>query len=796
MKFSERFTVSVDFHSDWIIGTGTGRHGGIDSVVARDPRGLPLVRGTGLKGVLRDQAQQLALILDSTPQDVPGHGTWLGVVDQIFGSEPARSAGADTSSTRPRAGALQIADLHLAGRLRAALDETPPLSPDQPVETAPHLWREELLRACFTVRPGVSVHRDLKSAVENSNRFEERAVAGLRVQADWSWDGPAGTEVPPAWLALLEAAAHQSIRQGKKRTRGAGKCTVTLAYPDRNGDRFAALSTPPPAAVPTVPDRQPATTAAPGRSRGGGGHLVHAYDLRLIAQEPVLVNGGSAFVPGAMLLGAVGAGLELALADLIRAGGLVVTDALIEIACIRSLPWPGALKISKDAAGQEREAVNVSLPHPAQQRLVAASKKFVDPGCSTAEEPTRILHDHAVIDDDRGQPTSEVGGLYSYQAIAPGTVLRAEVWLPEGMDLDPGRIGNQLRLGSARKTGYGLCTIALTKVTGPGDAHDSGTVPEPIPAGAVFPLWCTSAMLLRDGTGNYAPDAGLLAEGFGQAVGAAVTTVTAAEVQPGPGQEVTTNSQGTARYDEAWVNSWGLPRPALIGLAPGTVILVRTSQAISAEALAQVEAEGLGDRRAEGFGRILVNPAPLQRDTITVTFPDQKTTDTIPGGPKASAGPESPAADTHTQGLLESAWRRRIEARAVQLGSDPLIPKDFLPDGASASQAGALRGIADSLTLEGGNPAGVRHWIEGLTTTGKRKLWNPETAGKLRAVLDPGPGESDPLWAYYFGERPDQIPANGWGARLRTHALRLLLTEVVKGHTAATRTNQRQGAAE
>ena len=50
------FPVSVVFHSDWGVSTGVGVVGGVDAAVEKDERGLPVVRGTVLAGVVREQS--------------------------------------------------------------------------------------------------------------------------------------------------------------------------------------------------------------------------------------------------------------------------------------------------------------------------------------------------------------------------------------------------------------------------------------------------------------------------------------------------------------------------------------------------------------------------------------------------------------------------------------------------------------------------------------------------------------------------------------------------------------------
>ena len=53
---SQALPVVVVFHGDWGVSTGAGIAGGVDAVVEKDDRGLPVVRGTVLAGAVREQA--------------------------------------------------------------------------------------------------------------------------------------------------------------------------------------------------------------------------------------------------------------------------------------------------------------------------------------------------------------------------------------------------------------------------------------------------------------------------------------------------------------------------------------------------------------------------------------------------------------------------------------------------------------------------------------------------------------------------------------------------------------------
>ena len=79
------FPLSVTFHSDWGVTTGTGVAGGVDSVVEKDERGLSIVRATVLAGVVREQSLLAAQALDDGD---PG-GSWRAFASALFGSDLA-----------------------------------------------------------------------------------------------------------------------------------------------------------------------------------------------------------------------------------------------------------------------------------------------------------------------------------------------------------------------------------------------------------------------------------------------------------------------------------------------------------------------------------------------------------------------------------------------------------------------------------------------------------------------------------------------------------------------------------
>jgi len=75
--------VTIRFTSDWGVGTGAGYAGGVDSVVEVDENNRPVVRGTAVTGVIREQALTVARALDGGQS-----GRWHAFIGSLFGGAP------------------------------------------------------------------------------------------------------------------------------------------------------------------------------------------------------------------------------------------------------------------------------------------------------------------------------------------------------------------------------------------------------------------------------------------------------------------------------------------------------------------------------------------------------------------------------------------------------------------------------------------------------------------------------------------------------------------------------------
>src|SRR5437899_1282259 len=91
----ERLVLRLEFTSDWHLGSGMGRPGHVDRLVARDGDDLPYVPAKSLTGIWRDACERLAFGLDNGQP-----GAWIAWVRYLFGDQPARGETDPTQAPR------------------------------------------------------------------------------------------------------------------------------------------------------------------------------------------------------------------------------------------------------------------------------------------------------------------------------------------------------------------------------------------------------------------------------------------------------------------------------------------------------------------------------------------------------------------------------------------------------------------------------------------------------------------------------------------------------------------------
>jgi CRISPR-associated protein Csx10 len=186
----------------------------------------------------------------------------------------------------------------------------------------------------------------------------------------------------------------------------------------------------------------------------------------------------------------------------------------------------------------------------------------------------------------------------------------------------------------------------------------------------------------------------------------------------------------TRRVD-SWHEGWGFPRPTLIAMAAGSCVRLKVTNAdLDLNALKRIEAEGIGERRGEGYGQIGFNP-PLLTQKINQWSPAEKLN-------KETMGSESPKhallPDEFTRQIEETVWREETKVAVLKTASSEKLRNDifgFEIEGKGnnkrsvppMSQIGGLRSVI-SRVQKFSDADIVKSWVEHLKDTeNRRKKW-------------------------------------------------------------------------
>lgn len=811
------FCVRIRFVTDWHIGAGAGRHGQIDRLVLRDSDRCPFVPAKTLTGIWRDACEQVALGLD----DGKPRGLWSRWTTYLFGTE-THEPGAFADNRPPRPAALCIGRAQFPEPFRAAFRTRPALHD-----------------AITFIKPGVRIDQSSGRVADDNLRFEEMVRAGGYLEARCRLNGTGLLEAQrQAVTALLAAGARMVRGIGSKRRRGSGECRLELWVDGRPLDvetwldwldQDASFPEPPdPHPVDDrPPDRVPRPAAAPAAAASRPWWVL---DLRIHCLSPVLAFARQAgnvvetldYVPGTYLLPLVSRCLTMQGCDpaaALAAGGLVVSNATVEVAGTRGLPVPWAWFRRKDDAGlvgspQQNPPQDDAGDHEGPiaktvYNLLAESppdgvqlKGFREGYVASPPWQARALPayvrveraavTHNTIEDAVQRPTAAVGGVYTYEAIPEGTVLRAEVRmrgdLAEALPPDWWHgLGGTHRMGRSKKDDYGLVDIEIA-------GHRLVTADDLMDIGAVegrLTVWLVSDLLLRDQRLRPDPSAEGLAEALAEALGGNGTLQLvprdAVDDAAAPAGGLLSRIGRVVRRD-SWHVRWGLPRPSLIGLRAGScfVFEVRGGR-VNREKLAQLQMTGLGERRAEGYGQVRFNDLHVHTPTPPAGVTVAAVTSKSQPSPSGDLDDELAA---YARRIEDAAWRQQILLRAEAFAGDARSRAQHLelkPGRPAAAQLGALRA---ALRAPGG-PEAVARWLKAVRGNERRSQeWGDSlhAISKLVAPPEDDPA-SHPIWTKLALSGADaeacSMTGDGRERLFREHwffAVQALLVECARRH--------------
>ena len=637
--------VTIVFTSDWGVSTGVGQAGRTHSTIERCGDD-PVVRGTVIAGVLREQAMVAAEAFDRAMGSSGKH--WKEFALWLFGQDPDGKRG---STPHPRH--VLFTDATPASSID--VHDTVSLSIDPTTGTARDQFLRFTERAAAGVLTGTFTLID-EAGAETSDQETIKAahfllaVAGLMVRGIGSdRSGGDGECTVLVTSHEVEARAGQST---SKIVAFASSCAQEL----RTSLKKLAQSLEP-EVVSALPAPQRSTQHQVGTIDGsaaqhcGGHHLILDLTLNspIVSYEVPFSNEIRSldFLRGTVLLpwlhrlvsSKKQAENEAVITNAVTGGHLVVSDALPVISETEGLPVPLTLKTDKTSPSDSPITLYGDSPKNKGKIPVRGGYVFFGPKGSDDKEPgTKTQGWYGKPPLRRRQTTAinhetgaaSKGQLVLVDALPEKMCMRAHVWVSDelweaasvSVLLNEPRVA---RLGSRKLTGtFGSAHCTLREETDDerkarshfgnagsaqpkGDASADGTTPgESAPASSddqTVSLWFISDVIARSaglGAGGTVDD---LIRAF-KREGVDLGSIKAASIRH--------------RRVDSWSPADNGPRASRLAIQAGSVIQVRVSEVDRAKLL-ELAPFGIGELTAQGYGRFVVAHPLLSIESIEVT---------------------------------------------------------------------------------------------------------------------------------------------------------------------------------
>lgn len=560
----------LSFESDWHINAGFGADGKADAVLERDPQGKPVVSGTTLKGVFRDALYDLALNLGKDPDSVT----------VIFGA-PGH-------------------DSHW--RFSAATSQAKNI-------------RES------TIITGVRVDPRYRRAEDN--KYFKRELGAAEIFT-FSVTGTAADDSALEEVEWLVAAASYIERLGGRRRRGNGKCIISLSDQDLHEELLKSFENRHCGGTHQITDNWKSLIEDASLKITPYHNPSRRYRIILYTERPVIiaekpeagnVYQGQIIIPGSTLRGAF--------AELVRPNDL--DDASYER--FKKLFILGGLKFShlnpldvKDGIGipvaklplglqqvEDSQDTFTSVFQKLSEQKAFSSWGYLQERFQKVSYNTNS-HPHVRIDPDLKRASD--GDLYTYEAIPAGRYYTGELYLS---DDDWRSIGEllrvninepfELRIGKGRNRSYGQVKVVILPMSEdepPAWIH--APLEKRLETTPVHELYITLATdtIVQDPWGRFYGR--FESDWLAHELQMPDVQIMAADEER-PAQVVRT------KLIESFDARSGLPRWRDKALIAGSTahLVFANGKRPDPDILKQLENEGIGLRRGEGFGRVIFN---------------------------------------------------------------------------------------------------------------------------------------------------------------------------------------------
>ena len=639
--------VTIVFTSDWGVSTGVGQAGRTHSTIERSGDD-PVVRGTVITGVLREQAMLAAKALDGPDENSPKK--WTSFALWLFGQDPNSEPG---STPHPR----HVLFTNATPASSIPVHDTVSLSIDPTTGTARAQFLRFTERAAAGILTGSFTLID-EAGAETSDKTKIEAahfllgVAGLMVRGIGS--GRSGGDGECTVLVTnheVEARAGQST---SKIVAFASSHAQTLRM---NLKKLARSLKPDVVSALPAPQRstqhQVGTVDGPAAQHSGGHHLILDLTLNspIVSYEVPFSNEIRSldFLRGTVLLPWLHRLVsskkrgehEAVITNAVTGGHLVVSDALPVISDAQGLPVPLTLKTDKTLPSNSPITLYGDSTEETGKIPIRGGYVFFAPKEGDGEDPGTKTQGWYGKPPLRGRQTTAInhetgaaskGQLVLVEALPEGMRMRAHVWVSDEL-WEAASVSDLLgktreaRLGSRKLTGtFGSATCMLreetateresrsrfgnagiAQLTSTASTSADGTAPgEGTPAssdGQRVSLWFTSDVIARSaglGAGGTADD---LIRAFER-------------------EGITVEAVGTPSIRHRRVDSWSPadngPRASRLAIQAGSVIQVQVSEEDRAKLL-ELAPFGVGELTAQGYGRFVVAHPLLSIRSIELT---------------------------------------------------------------------------------------------------------------------------------------------------------------------------------
>lgn len=288
-------------------------------------------------------------------------------------------------------------------------------------------------------------------------------------------------------------------------------------------------------------------------------------------------------------------------------GSVVFLNAYPDYLGTRMLPTPLSWFAEKDSSSHSGDVVDDAFadvskyleqpksPKGAQFCVIEASEGDDDyalPGGDIGTDPQAICHSPAFqmrvhIALPAPNVRTQENQVYRYESLAAGQVFAGAIVSPSGADLAPlEKIlaeTPELDVGGARSAGYGRVLVQSSRIV----AHWEEYAASDVRSDKVVVTLLSDA-ILRGANGQVNGD-----------MDETLSTLLGKDIKASRKWQ---RSQRVGGYNR----KWSLPLPHDEALKAGSVF-VYSAQDVDAELLRDRSRDGIGERRAEGFGRIAVN---------------------------------------------------------------------------------------------------------------------------------------------------------------------------------------------